>query len=220
MEIREPNSYAFEFSGMGGPEFPPAYYVGSDGTFDHYRTTYPSGNIANLDIATNGPGIALTYSSFGNVTYSWGPPDDVELTFFAAGSTILAGQVPQTGTASYEGMADGLWIDGPTVRRLYGSPARLTADFASGQLTTLLELRGHDEPFGDFLATNTTELGTFTGTGTINGSYFDGTYAPSQGYSGHFLGRFFGPGATEAGWGFRLLGTDGQVVTGAAVGKQ
>lgn len=148
LEILGPNSYAVEFGGMGGPAFPAASYIGSDGTFDRYRSTDQAGNIANLDIASSGPGFALTYTGFGNVVYSWGLADNVEINFFSAGRTTPSGQMPRTGTANYSGIADGLWIDGP---------------------------------FGNFLATGTTALGTFTGVGSISNAYFDGTFARNQG---------------------------------------
>lgn len=220
LERRGPNSYAVELAGMGGPEFPPASFRGSDAVFDHYRTIDSQDEFANLSLARKGAGITLTYATFGNMAYSVQPAFTgyvAELVFFSVGQTTLASQVPRSGTAAFRGIADGLWIDGATVRRLYGSPAHLTADFAGGQVTSVLELRGHGDAFGDFLSTGTTALGTFTGTGPIAGSYFRGNYAPANGWSGKFEGQFYGPAAEESGWSFSLDGAPGQRVVGAAV---
>jgi hypothetical protein len=220
-EYRGSNSYAVEFAGFGGPVFLPADQAPSSGPFDSFRTTSGAGHYANLELARPGAGIALTYATFGNVIESFGSSTDAEVVFFAVGSPTPRAQAPTTGSATFTGIADGLWVDGATTRRLYGSSATLTADFAAGQVTSRLDLRGHGDPFGAFQAAPTTTLGTFSGTGTIASSgFYSGGYAPAGGYSGSFQGTFYGPAAEEFGLGFQLTGSPGQSAIGVAVGKK
>ena len=220
-EYRGPNNYAVEFGGFGGPAFASGDQATSTTAFDVFRTS-EQGSFANLELARAATGVALTYASFGNVVEFFDQSSKAQITFFAAGSQTPRAQVPTTGSANFAGIADGLWTDGTTTRRLYGSPATLTADFGTGIVTSRLELRGHDDPFGNFLAAPTTALGTFTGTGAITsgGPLFSGTYAPSAGYAGGYGGTFFGPAAGEFGLSFALTGSPGQAAIGSAVGKK
>lgn len=217
-EYRGKDSYAVEFYGFGGPSFPASSKLASTAEFERFRTALQGGHFANLNLARLGAaGLDFTYSSLGNVLQSIDRPDHVEITFFALGSTTPASQMPRTGKANYSGIADGLWLDGPVTRRLYGSTAQLEADFARGELTSTLELRGRDDAFGNFGQAPSTLFGLFTGTAAISGSHFQGNYARTGGYAGTFSGQFFGPSAQEAGWAFRLTGAAGQTAFGAAL---
>ena len=220
-QYRGPNSYAVEFAGFGGPSFTPDDLVPASGPFDTLRTSLGSGHFANLELARPGTGVTLSYTTFGNIIESFGEPGDSQITFFAAGSLTPPRQIPTTGTATFSGVADGLWVDGGTTRRLFGSQATLTANFGAGEVTSRLDLRGHDNAFGDFLSAPTTTLGTFTGTGRIGSNgFFSGTYSPAAGYSGSFGGALFGPSAEEFGLSFELTGSAGQTAFGAAAGKR
>lgn len=169
-----------------------------------------------------GAGITLTYMSFGSYGFltTGGTNSELTLSFLAIGSRTPASQMPTTGTARFSGIVDGLWVDGATSRRLYGSTATLTADFAAGRVTSVLALTGRDNPFGDFQSAPATSLGTFTGTGTISAAGFAGSYGAAGGYSGPFSGHFYGPGAEEYGLGFSLTGGANQTAIGVAVGKR
>jgi hypothetical protein len=217
-----PNSYSVEFGGFGGPAFRPADLAASTAAFDVFRTEpypgYPS-SIANLEIARKDAGVNLTYTTFGNVIETQDQIGRAQITYFVAGSSTPAARMPTTGTARFSGIADGLWIDGTTTRRLYGSIATLTANFATGGIISTLDLFGHADPFGEFLSAPTTPLGNFTGSGTISGATFQGVYGQVIGYSGAFAGDFNGPAANEFGLSFTLTGQPGQSAFGVAVGK-
>jgi hypothetical protein len=191
---------------------------GSSSEFD----VFINSALYSLELARTDVGISLTYSTFGSLTHLTTCPlgCSADISFLTIGSRTPAGQMPTTGSATFIGIADGLWVDGAATRRLYGSPATLTANFGTGQLTSILELRGHSDPFGNFAAAPTTVLGTFTGTGTISGATFSGIYGATAGYSGPFAGNFYGPVANEYGLSFGLTGGPGQSVVGVAVGKQ
>ena len=221
-EYRGPDNYAVEFAGFGGPVFSPSDRIESRNGFDRFQTIYYDQLFSSLDLAQKNTGVELTYSSFGNEIEYWDPNYGASIIFFAVGSGTPQEGMPKTGAGEYDGIADGLWVDGSVTRRLYGSPATLKANFATGQLSSTLELRGHDDPFGDFLSTPITQLGTFTGTATISGGSFfhNGKYAANAGYEGTWVGRFFGPYAEEVGWSFVLNGAPGQVAFGAAVARR
>lgn len=218
-----PDTYSLELFGFGGPDFTPSTRKASSDQFDRYRiaseTTYA---VANLDLAKKSGGLTFTYSSFGNVVLAndGKAPSRLDYTFFAVGSLTPVDQMPKTGSATYTGTADGLWIDGAVTRRLYGSTAKLTANFATGDLTSVLDLRGHDDAFGAFATAPTTALGTFTGAGRITNAAFRGDFPATAGYSGTFSGQFFGPAAQEAGLAFALKGAAGQTAFGAALASR
>jgi hypothetical protein len=130
--------------------------------------------------------------------------------------------MPKIGSASFNGFVDGLWSDGTTTRRLYGSTAALTANFATGSLLTTLTLIGRDDTFGNFLDSAPVPLGTFTGSGLIAGGTngFDGTLIGPNGWAGGFYGGFNGPGASEYGYIFGLAGANDAAAAGVAVGKR
>lgn len=221
-----PNSYVFNFNGFGGPGFGPQSLHDSTAEFDRYVMPVSDGFTSILELAKPGVGVDLTYASFGNLTETLSgssSSSDAFITYFAVGSVTPEAQVPTTGSASYSGIADGLWFDGGTIRRLYGSSASLSANFATGAITSTLVLRGHDNALGDFTSGPTTSLGTFTGTGRISewsSAHFDGSYAPSAGYSGGFAGNFYGPSAEEYGLSFQLTGPEGSSAFGVAVGAE
>lgn len=219
-EYRGPDNYAVEFGGFGGPVFDPDEKVASSEAYELFYDFAWEPYFANLELARRDRGIQFTYLTFGSVMAGIDRPDHGEITFFVAGSQTPDSQMPRSGSATYTGIADGLWIDGSTVRRLYGSSATLTADFGSGQVTSTLNLAGRSDPFGAFTAGQLTTLGVFNGTGAISGRTFDGSYAPTAGYSGPFTGTFFGPAAEEYGLSFRLNGGVDQSVIGVAAGKK
>lgn len=172
-----------------------------------------------LQVSKPGVGLDLTYTRFGN--YSWGTSGSGYISFLALGVPTLDSDVPRTGTASYNGFVDGLWDDGDTTRRLFGSTATMSVDFGAGTLLTTLTLTGRDNPFGDFLNSPSTFLGTFFGSGTIaSRNYFSGGFNQQAGWSGGFAGAFNGPQASEYGYVFGLTNSSGAVASGSAVGQR
>jgi hypothetical protein len=214
--FRAPDSYEVEFGGFGGPAWGPSDLDRKTTKFDVFSRDWV--DYADLlEIARPNAEIELTYTSFGVVTELYSTPT---ITFFAVGSRTPQAQMPRTGTATFSGIADGYWIDGSTTRRLYGSKATLSADFAAGQVTSRLELRGHGDAFGAFSSAPTSPLGDFVGSGPISGAAFSGSYGTSGGYGGTFVGAFNGPAADEFGLAFQLQGALGQKAFGVAVGKR
>lgn len=213
--------YSMEFYGWGGPTFAAGDLDRSDPLFDIWRTKKEDGYSSILQIAKRSSGIELSYAGFGNVADFIVGDSAAEgnLIFFAAGSRTIAPNMPRTGKASYRGVADGLWFDGEKLRRLYGSSVTLTADFAQGKAETVFTLRGHEDPFGNFLNTPTTTLGTFSGTGRIHEAEFDGGF-DSGGYEGRYRGSFYGPSAQEYGLSFSIEGPGDEIAWGAAAGVQ
>lgn len=211
-----PGVYSVDIHGFGGPTL---QMGGDDPRFDH-GSQGDANFLEILELAKADVAIDLTYSSFGNFT--WVQSDGVGyVSFLAIGQRTRPEDMPVSGTASYTGVVDGLWHDGSELRRLYGSTASLGVDFATGSVTSTLNLVGRLDPFGNYAAAPATELGTFQGTGSLNDfQFFTGTYGSVAGYSGSFEGIFFGPTAVEYGLTFGLSGPNGASVAGASVGRR
>lgn len=214
----EPNGFGYWVFGPGDRLAPTVQ-------FDRY-TQGASSIPTSLAIARAGTPYRLTYTALGTFTQlASTPPAEAgeaygEVYVFALGSPTLPGEMPRSGLATYMGVADGLWFDGASTRRLYGSAAALTADFASGQITSTLDLSGRAEPFGDFASAPSTRLGVFQGAGDIRsgGASFSGDFTPTAGYTGGFVGTFNGPAAGEVGVSFTLRNGVASVI-GAAVAR-
>ena len=219
LEYRGPNQYAVEFYGFGGPAFGPLLSTDSDDVFDRFRGA-DYGLFANMELARKRSDLPLDHATFGNVIYALDSFNNVEITFFAAGSFTPQSGLPVSGFGTYEGFVDGLWIDGNVTRRLYGSRARLTVNFATGESTYKFELRGYDNAFGNFAETTTTPLASIMGTTNIKRQFFFVELSPTTGYVGSFAGQFLGPSAEEISWSFRLTADSGQVIFGAVAGRR
>lgn len=126
--------------------------------------------------------------------------------------TLLTDALP-TSTITYTSfriVGQGVIQGGPQggAYDLAESTVTLSANPATGAVTTQLTLVGRlSTPSG--LSETRTDLGTYTGTATIDGStqnYFavlDGTTRAIVGFS-NFGGWFFGPQGREAGYGFSI----------------
>lgn len=206
-----PGVFAMDIYGFGGSTFHP---VDGGPLFTQQGTTDEI-----LQVSKQGVGIDLTYTRFGN--YTWLSGSSGYISFLALGVPTVVSDLPTSGTATYNGFVDGLWSDGTTTRRLYGSTATLSADFATGKVQTTLNLTGRDDPFGDFLNSATVALGTFSGTGTLASGtyYFSGPLSGSGGWTGAFNGGFNGPRASEYGYTFDLHNGSGAAAAGVAIGK-
>jgi hypothetical protein len=158
--------------------------------FSYYRpAATPLSAPPVLTLLRNAPDntrIVLSYLSYG----IWNVDASHALAFLT-GSETSSADVPRTGSATYHGVVDGFFGGS----RLLGSTGALTADFATGAVTTTLSLHANGLS------------GSLSGTGTIGAgtSRFDGlltgTLAGNDA-GGHFLGGFYGPGASEAGYAF------------------
>lgn len=177
--------------------------------------------------------IVLSHLSYGLIH----SPADA----FLFGTQTPAGNMPRTGSATYHGIVDG----GAPGRRLLGSTGTLTANFATGTVSTSISLQGRGPAYDETLGYGNPEgglaepdlFGTLTGSGIIGAgtSHFSGSLAgtidfPAGGptgtpggpsATGSFLGGFYGPNAAEAGYVFTVttgtISSDPNVVAGMAV---
>ncbi len=171
--------------------------------------------------ATANPTFALTYTNYGLWSQTGAGVGATTVTrAFLFGQQTSYGEVPRTGSASYDGIADGYWTSGGTRYRLSGSTGSILANFATGEIATAMTLRGAVDAGTAQPAAATATLGAVAGRGSISAgtNLFTGTLAGS-GYSGGFEGAFFGPAAAEAGMSFHLSGAAGNGVVGVLVGK-
>jgi len=198
------------------------------GNYGYYRFEYDWGDgithLAELQLLKSSPTnsrIQLSYLTYGIYSDSAGPPSarNFDTGVFALGQETAAGDMPRTGTGAYSGIVDGYASVGGTGYRLLGSTGTLSADFASGAISTSLILRGNTDFLTGTLGSNR-NFGTLTGTGGIASSTneYSGGLA-GFGMDGSFAGRFFGPAANEAGFGFGAVGR-GDTITGVFVGKK
>lgn len=185
-----------------------------------FNKSNPAGGVygGSLSTPTVG-GVALTYTRLGTF-FTNGTPAGLDGHTFVFGVQTLASDVPTTGTASYTGQAGGtaaLATGGAPVR--VGGTSTLTADFATGAITTAFSLAYST-------AGVTTALDILSGTGSIgaNKPGFAGTLIGSGNVTGNFTGAFFGPQATEFGYDYIIGGTTavgvGFTSVGAAFGKK
>jgi hypothetical protein len=184
--------------------------------------------------------IVLSHLSYGLISF---------MDSFLFGTETPAGDMPRTGSATYQGIVDGFGGG----RTLLGSTGTLTANFATGTVSTSMSLQGRGGAYDDALGYGDPEgglaepdlFGTLAGSGTIGAgtSHFSGSLTgtidfPAGGptgtpggpdATGSFMGGFYGPNAAEAGYVFTVTtGTisndpnivTGMTITGAFVGKQ
>jgi hypothetical protein len=174
-----------------------------------------------LTNSSNNSRIVLSYLSYGLYIPVNGPGvfNQPAVEVFIFGTETPANNMPRTGSATYQGIIDGVGFDGAAALQqgLRGSTGSLTANFATGSVSTSLSLSAAD--FN----------GTLSGSGTIGAgtSHFDGSLTGALNGSaatGSFLGGFYGPNAAEAGYVFNAAtGTPanpGIGAVGAFVGKQ
>lgn len=174
-----------------------------------------------LTNSANNSRIVLSYLSYGLYVPVNGPGvfNQPEVIAFIFGTETPAGNMPRTGSATYQGIVDGVAFDGSAALQqgLRGSTGSLSANFATGSVSTSLALR----------ATGFT--GALSGGGTIGAGtgHFDGSLTGTlngTGATGSFIGGFYGPNAAEAGYVFNAAtgspSNPGIGAVGAFVGKQ
>ncbi len=179
-----------------------------------------SGTTENTLVLANGanPGVALTYSDFAvwqRVTSNGSLRTAVNIPL-VFGIPTAPGDMPRTGTASYQSIVSGLWFTPTDIRTLSGTGS-LSADFAAGSTNVNMSLSGVSAISGASFF-----IGSVSGTGRIDAANaaFSGRLASASAYSGAYAGRFFGPGAAEAGAAFNLSNGAGSVVGGVIIGHR
>lgn len=193
------------------------------GGFARFATTANGGDDSLVLLrATANPTFTLTYTNYGLWSQRGTGTGAATVTrAFLFGQQTSYGEVPRTGSASYDGIADGYWTSGGTRYRLSGSTGSILANFATGEIATAMNVRGAVDTGSAQPSGPTATLGAVAGRGSITGgtNLFTGTLA-GGGYSGGFEGAFFGPAAAEAGMSFHLSGgAAGDGVVGVLVGK-
>jgi hypothetical protein len=167
----------------------------SNGSIDSYVTQ--SGSVTDqLDVSTNlrggsGSGVHLTYLSFGTWAHKESDTENERFTHFLFGYPTAPADMPRTGSASYDTAVSATYLESPFAVPINAS-ATFSANFASGTVNTSLSIT-------DFI--------TVQGTGNISGSEFSGNFsgeAVNTITDGSFAGGFFGPGAAEMGYAFKL----------------
>ena len=197
-----------------------------EANFDYFRFVYDSGfemHLAELQLLNDSPTnsrIQLTYLTYGIYSDSAGEQTARQYTsgMFLLGQETTAANMPRTGSGSYSGIVDGYASFGGTAYRLLGSTGSLTANFATGGITTSLALSGNSDFLTGTSGTFRT-FGTLTGTGAISSgtNEYSGDLA-GFGMIGAFAGQFFGPAANETGFAFGAVG-GADTIAGVFVGK-
>lgn len=195
----------------------------SDAAFTAYDTTGPAGQFNATDTvaarifnnSANNPRLVLTHTSFIDLTITSPIPGGGSRTsrnIAVFGVPTPAAQIPRSGTANYTGVAYGFGGAGGNDFSAVGTSG-LTADFGASTFSATLNLDATIQANNVMV---TLAPKTFTGSivnGTTFGSAFDG-----------FVGRFFGPNASEFGAAFNFGGTDPAIgvfgVAGVALGKR
>jgi hypothetical protein len=186
--------------------FAPADKIVSEtGVYDQFVTD------GELNIYRNQGPVRPDWATLGLVSNR----ADGSLCTFALGLPVS--DRPASGARTYNGMADGIALVGGEVRRLFGSPAALTVDYASGTGTLRLDLSGRTDAFGNFVASQATPTATVTGNLSSSGGGFTGNLqSASGGFSGSVWGNLFGPQARGAGVAFALSDGAGNRIIGSA----
>ena len=179
----------------------PGFYYEADGvTYYQYRTDGP---VAPTRFAAMGEWETVDANglvSFGHMVF---------------GQRTDPNEMPQTGTAGYEGTITGSILRQNTVEQLRGG-FDVQTDFASGELTMTMDANiayRNGEGVTEYI-----DYAEFAGTGDIDGAAFsgvmDGTVDRDAGADaqdvlvGSFEGEFFGPTAQEIGGTFEFTGDD------------
>jgi hypothetical protein len=197
-----------------------------ESNFDYFRYEYDDSSgthLAELQLLNDSPSnsrIQLTYLTYGIYFDAAGPQSarSFNTGVFLLGQETTAANMPRTGSGTYSGIVDGYASFGGTGYRLLGSTGTLTANFATGGISTSLFLSGNS----DFL-TGTSgafrTFGTLSGTGAITSgtNEYSGDLS-GFGMIGAFAGQFFGPAANETGYAFGAVG-GGDTIAGVFVGK-
>lgn len=165
----------------------------------------------------SGPGLDFEYQTFGIWHTGAEPQTGGRIGAFSVGAATAAADVPSTGSATFVGRSQGVYVDGTGKMLHSDADSRLDVDFAGGAATfrtTGTLLTGTD---GSGVAA-APEL-DIAGTLSRSGAGFSGAVS-SAGMSGTAEGAFYGPGAAEAGGLFSLKGSGTESHIGSFGGRR
>jgi hypothetical protein len=191
----------------------------SNATFTVYKKVSGSTTetFRRLNQSAANPLIVLSYVDYGQwrrATTS-GSTTSVNDTYLVWGQRTPGASVPRTGSASYNTVLDGTFINKNGAYAVSGT-GTFGADFAAGTINYSSAATGTPEAGGAAI-----NFGTMTGSGSIafNSAGFSGTGTTNgSGYAMDVNGNFYGPAADEIGGVFRIRGGGGNG-TGAIVGN-
>ena len=184
---------------------------------------YEADGVAYYQYRTDGGAAPTRFAAMGE----WSAEDadgNVQFGHMVFGQRTDPDEMPQTGTATYEGTITGTILRQNTAEQLRGG-LNMETDFATGGLTMTMDANiAYRNGEG---ATEYIDYAEFEGRGDIDGAAFsgvmDGTVDRDAGEDaqdvlvGSFEGEFFGPTAQEVGGTFEFTGTDA-AAAGAFVG--
>jgi hypothetical protein len=181
----------------------------SNATFTVYSKNSGTETFRLLNQGAGNPLIQLTYVDYGEWKRSStaSGTTNVNDTYVVFGSKTAGASVPRTGSATYNTIYDGSFVNKNGAYAINGNGG-ITADFGSGGLTYTAALNGL--PSGALAVSGSGSIAFNSGNFTASGS--------SAGYSMNLYGGFYGPAAQEVGGLFKLSGNGGNG-EGAFVGK-
>jgi hypothetical protein len=183
----------------------------SNSEFTVYSKNGGNETFRRLNQGAGNPVIQLTYVDYGEWKRSTtsGGTTSVNDTYLVFGSKTPGASVPRTGSATYNTIYDGTFVDTHGAHALGGNGS-MTANWASASLSYTATITG--VPSGSL---------AFAGSDSINfqrDSFTTSTSNSTSGYTLSQYGNFYGPAAQEVGGLFRLTGQSGNG-QGAFVGK-
>jgi hypothetical protein len=205
--------------------FGPAQRTSGDATFTHYAGSGSAGQFNSSDTFTaalfnpgsGNPRIALTYTSFADITVRNGATGLPTRTWSVFGIATPASQIPRTGTGTYSGIVFGHGDNGGTTLDVDGT-AELSVNFGPSTFRSLLTVFTRPAGSGAF-----SPLGTLEYTGFVSGSALSGNITDS-GAQGGLQGQLYGRDAAEFGLLFNyskfVPGSGRTSIVGGAVGKR
>ena len=193
---------------------PPA---GSTPGADSYRTAGNPPNFFTVNKSgADNPVAAARYSYVTWGVWTRNQPNST-IVFGVAGYQTTSADLPKSGSATYSGQVQGVLSDPTGIYSLNStSTGGLTANFATGSVTTTLALSGKLTPTSAVV-----DFGSYNGTATISSAAgYQGVLTSTTGYTGNFDGAFYGPAAVETGYTFTLNRAPGESAAGLFVGKK
>jgi hypothetical protein len=202
----------------------PGQRISADSTFTNYAGSGPAGQFNSSDTYTaalfnpgsGNPRIALTYTSYADISVKSGPGPATRY-WSVFGVPTPQSQIPRTGTGTYSGIVFGHGTTAGAPIDVDGT-AQLSVNFGSSTFRSLLTVLTRPANSGAFKA-----FGTLEYTGILSGSAFSGNITDPDAQGG-VRGQLYGKDAQEFGLLFNYskfepwLGRTS--IVGGAVGKK
>lgn len=175
-------------------------------------TIYDKSGDLLIYLNPHAPLLDLEYVTLGAWVSDAASPRDLTFGYLAGGIQTPDGDMPTTGTASYQGEIAGTGITKPLgVLYLIAGPVAIEADFATGSVVSTVTVLRTDYLTGGTYAPYLFESNGSIATGT---NLFGGTISSldGSGLVGRLDGAFFGPTANEVGGTFNASNANDDMV--------